>query len=135
MACNQRQKGARGEREAAKLLRDLGFAGARRGQQFRGGYDTPDVICEALPDILFEVKQDQSVKPGTKRFEDVWSKLASDAVGPTGFVYPALLWRHDRGPWHMTFIAENPHQRVTVTGPEEIKRALRWLQGLEEEVA
>jgi Holliday junction resolvase len=129
---NCRSKGARGEREAAKLLRDLGFAGARRGQQFRGGYDTPDVICEALPGILLEVKCEQAVKPGTKRFEDVWSKLCEDA-GTTRA--PALLWRHDRQKWNLTFWANQPSVLVTVTGEEHIKRALCWLQGLEEEVA
>jgi Holliday junction resolvase len=129
---NCRSKGARGEREAAKLLRDLGFAGARRGQQFRGGYDTPDVICEALPGILLEVKCEQAVKPGTKRFEDVWSKLCEDA-GTTRA--PALLWRHDRQKWNLTFWANVPCMLVTITGEKQIKRALCWLQGLAEEVA
>lgn len=128
---NCRQKGARGEREAAKLLRDLGFAGARRGQQFRGGYDTPDVICEALPGVLLEVKLEQAVKPGTKRFEDVWHKLCMDS----GERAPALLWRHNRQPWNLTFIAEFPPMLVTVTGEEDIHDALCWLQGLSEEVA
>jgi Holliday junction resolvase len=125
---NCRSKGARGEREAAKLLRDLGFAGARRGQQFRGGYDTPDVICEALPGILLEVKCEQAVKPGTKRFDDVWAKVRLDA----GSRQPALLWRHDRQKWNLTFHASNPSMLVTVTGEEEIRDALEWLQALHE---
>jgi Holliday junction resolvase len=129
---NCRAKGARGEREAAKLLRDLGFAGARRGQQFRGGYDTPDVICESLPGIILEVKCEQAVKPGTKRFEDVWDRLVKDCRVRQ---LPALLWRHDRGQWNLTIMAENPRMRVTVTGREDIKAALCWLQGLGEEVA
>jgi Holliday junction resolvase len=128
---NCRSKGARGEREAAKLLRDLGFAGARRGQQFRGGYDTPDVICEALPGVLLEVKLEQTVKLGTKRFEDVWSKLCEDAKAQL----PALLWRHNRSAWNLTFYSGFPPLRVTVTGAEDIGHALRYLKKLTEEVA
>jgi hypothetical protein len=51
-----RQKGKRGERELALLLRSEGFA-ARRGVQFQGSPDSPDVVCEALPGIHLEVKR------------------------------------------------------------------------------
>ena len=40
---NIRRKGANYEREIARYLRDHGYD-ARRGQQFRGGADSPDVI-------------------------------------------------------------------------------------------
>lgn len=39
---NSRQKGKRGELELAKVLRGYGFD-SRRGQQFKGGSDSPDV--------------------------------------------------------------------------------------------
>ena len=52
---NSRQKGARGERAFAALLRNYGL-GAYRGQQFRGGSDSPDVVCPDLPHVHFEVK-------------------------------------------------------------------------------
>ena len=52
---NRREKGIRGELEWSKFLRDHGFR-ARRGQQHAGGPDSPDVICDALPSIHFEVK-------------------------------------------------------------------------------
>jgi Holliday junction resolvase len=44
MTINSRQKGARGEREWAQWLRDNLGIEARRGQQFAGGTDSPDVI-------------------------------------------------------------------------------------------
>lgn len=43
---NSRQKGARGERELAKVLNEAGFKGSRRGQQFSGGSDSPDVVTK-----------------------------------------------------------------------------------------
>lgn len=56
MTINSRAKGARGEREFANLLCEYGFD-ARRGQQFSGGKDSPDVVCTALPQFHFEVKR------------------------------------------------------------------------------
>src|SRR5262245_49571198 len=52
---NSRQKGARGERAWRDELGANGYA-ARRGQQFSGSPDSPDVVCPALPWIHFEVK-------------------------------------------------------------------------------
>jgi len=52
---NQRAKGARGERLWRDQLREAGFT-ARRGQQFSGGTDSPDVICEELKNLHMEVK-------------------------------------------------------------------------------
>lgn len=43
MATNGKQKGKRGELEVAHLMIDAGFD-ARRGQQFKGTEDSPDVI-------------------------------------------------------------------------------------------
>ena len=51
---NSRDKGARGEREAASLLREYGYD-ARRGQQFSGANGDADVV--GLPDIHLEIKR------------------------------------------------------------------------------
>lgn len=60
MTTNSRQKGKRGELEAAAELRRLGFDGARRGQQFRGGPDSPD-IADAIPGVHLEVKRTETL--------------------------------------------------------------------------
>ncbi len=52
---NSREKGKRGERQWRDELRANGYA-ARRGQQFSGSPESPDVVCDALPWIHFEVK-------------------------------------------------------------------------------
>lgn len=41
---NSRQKGKRGESAWRDFLREHGYPDARRGQQFRGGPDSPDVV-------------------------------------------------------------------------------------------
>ena len=58
---HSRNKGKRGELEFAKLLTSEGFE-ARRGQQFSGGSDSPDVVCEALGKFHFEVKRVEALR-------------------------------------------------------------------------
>lgn len=60
MPINSRAKGARGERLWRDELREAGFT-ARRGQQFAGGTDSPDVLCEELRGLHQEVKFVQSL--------------------------------------------------------------------------
>jgi Holliday junction resolvase len=52
---NSRNKGKTGELEFAALLRSRGYATARRGQQFRGGGDSPDVV--GVAGVHHEVKR------------------------------------------------------------------------------
>lgn len=58
---NSRQKGAVGEREFANLLKAAGIE-SRRGQQFHGGKDSPDVIS-GLTNVHFEVKRVEAGNP------------------------------------------------------------------------
>lgn len=55
---NSRQKGAAGERELAEFLRQHGYE-ARRGQQFSGGGDSPDVVTN-LEGVHIENKRVES---------------------------------------------------------------------------
>jgi Holliday junction resolvase len=53
---NSRRKGKRGELEWAAALRAAGYT-ARRGQQYKGSPESPDVLCDDLPlPIHWEVK-------------------------------------------------------------------------------
>lgn len=58
---NSRDKGARGERELAHFLKDRGIE-ARRGQQFSGGADSPDVVSD-LKHVHFECKRVEAGNP------------------------------------------------------------------------
>lgn len=80
---NSRAKGARGEVELAHWLTERGFT-ARRGQQFSGGGDSPDVVCERLKALGVQVE--------CKRVEklEVYKALAQaqrDAGGTGGVVF------------------------------------------------
>ena len=61
MPINSRDKGARGERELADFLRQHGIE-ARRGQQFSGGADSPDVVTN-MPDVHLECKRVEKGNP------------------------------------------------------------------------
>ena len=68
---NSRRKGARGERQWRDELRANGYC-ARRGQQFCGSAESPDVICDSLPWIHFEVKAVERLN------------IEDDGAGPAG---------------------------------------------------
>ncbi len=56
---NSNRKGKKGELEAAALLREYGFE-ARRGQQYSGGGDSPDVV-HSIPGVHIEVKRTETL--------------------------------------------------------------------------
>ena len=55
MPINSKQKGKTGEREAAKFLTEIFGEHCRRGVQYQGGPNSPDVV--GIPGIHFEVKR------------------------------------------------------------------------------
>lgn len=59
MTINSNAKGKAGEREMAAFLRARGYGDARRGQQYSGGHDSPDVV--GLPGVHIEVKRTESL--------------------------------------------------------------------------
>lgn len=87
MTINSRQKGAAGERELASYLRERGFD-ARRGQQFRGGADSPDVV--GLPGWHIEVKRTEKGNPYD------W---LDQAVNDAGGNLPVVCHRRNRRDW------------------------------------
>ena len=123
MAINSKQKGSRGERDAVKLLKSLGFDDARRGQQFRGSPESPDVEClETLPNIHFEIKWDKTVDFGTKRFNDAMQQAIRDAGTKQ---VPVMLWKHNGKPWRLTWLCDDIE--LTTTGEDGIRTALHFL--------
>ena len=48
MSASQKNKGKRGERELARLLTLNGHP-ARRGRQYSGSPESPDVVCPSMP--------------------------------------------------------------------------------------
>ena len=88
---NSRQKGARGERELAGILRDYGYQ-ARRGQQYSGANGDADVV--GLPGVHIECKRVERLN-----LYDAMSQSRHDArVGET----PVVMHRKDHSEWLVT---------------------------------
>lgn len=88
MPINSRRKGATGERELAKYLREHGY-NARRGQQYSGANGDADVI--GLPGFHIEVKR-------TERFE-VYKALTQAQNDAKMGEIPLVCHRKNRGQW------------------------------------
>lgn len=88
MPINSRQKGATGERELARYLREHGY-NARRGQQYSGANGDADVV--GLPGFHIEVKR-------TERFE-VYKALTQAQNDAKMGEIPLVCHRKNRGQW------------------------------------
>lgn len=93
---NSREKGKRGERQWRDELRANGYA-ARRGQQFSGSPDSPDVICDGLPWAHFEVKLVERL--------DLYAAMDQARRDSAGKV-PLVAHRRNFWPWLVTMDAE-----------------------------
>ena len=83
-------KGKRGERElAAELGRVLGVT-ARRGVQFQGSPDSPDVVTN-IPNVHFECKRSERI-----RLYEALEQAASDAGAEK---IPVVCHRQNNKPW------------------------------------
>ena len=100
---NSKQKGARGEREFAQLLRDHGFE-ARRGQQYCGANGDADVICDSLPQFHFEVKRTETLNLKNAILQSQADCDKKNALGLTkegyfGTIVPVVMHRYSGGKW------------------------------------
>lgn len=94
---NSRRKGADGERELSNRLTDHGHT-CRRGQQHRGGGDSPDVV--GLDGIHIECKRVQKLN-----VEKAMAQSRRDAEG-TGDL-PVVMHRRDWEVWKVTMDLED----------------------------
>jgi hypothetical protein len=90
MGLLSRNKGKRGEREAAAEIRRLFRTEANRGCQHHGGPEAPDIVT-AIHGVHFEVKRTQAL-----RLFDAIEQAVQDA-GPDRI--PVVLHRSNGRPW------------------------------------
>lgn len=89
MGSKSRNKGKRGEREAAAAIsRHLGVP-ARRGVQYHGGEDSPDLVT-GLAGVHFEVKRTETLS-----LYDAMGQAIDDA----GDKVPVVLHRRNNRVW------------------------------------
>lgn len=93
---NSRQKGARGERELAAVLREYGFE-CRRGQQYSGANGDADVV--GLPGVHIECKRVESLNIH-KAIEQAKSDARENEL-------PTVFHRKNGKPWLVTMTLED----------------------------
>jgi Holliday junction resolvase len=94
---NSRSKGARAERQWRDCLREAGY-NARRGQQFSGSPDSPDVVCPDLPWAHFEVKHVEHLNIG-----GAMDQATSDCGGKM----PIVVHRKNQRDWEVNITYED----------------------------
>lgn len=108
-----RDKGIRGEKLWRNELREQGWM-ARRGQQFSGSPDSPDVVCEELGCFHFEVKN-------VERFNayEAMEQATRDAGERQ---IPVVAHKRNRHPWLVVMTAEAFFRLVRNADLEELSR-------------
>lgn len=93
---NSRDKGKRGELEFAHFLKDNHGIDARRGQQFSGGNESPDVV--GVPGLHLEVKRVESL--------NIHAAVAQATKDAAGLPW-AVAHRRNGGKWLVTVDAKH----------------------------
>lgn len=96
MSKMSRNKGKRGELEWAKLCTKAGLP-SRRGQQFAGGTNSPDVIHEGCDKLHCEVKRVEQL--------NLAAALAQADEDAMKCQYPYVAHRKNGGKWMVTMSA------------------------------
>lgn len=94
---NSRDKGARGEREWAAYLQELTGKPTRRGCQFAGGQDSPDVVG-GIEGTHCEVKRVERL--------NIYDAMAQ-ALRDAGVNTPYVAHRRDKRGWLITIRADD----------------------------
>lgn len=97
MSINSNQKGKRGEREVAGLLKEHGFSDARRSQQYAGTNNDADVV--GLDGIHIEVKRVERLNID-KAMEQAISDCGEEDT-------PVVIHRKDRKDWKVTMLFDD----------------------------
>ena len=93
---NSRAKGARGERELARILRGYGYD-CRRGQQYCGANGDADVV--GLPGIHIECKRGQRLNIEEAMLQAIRDRREGE--------YPAVFHRKNNGKWMVTMLLDD----------------------------
>ena len=97
---NSRQKGARGERDVAKILREFGFE-ARRGVQYSGKSGDADVI--GITGLHLEVKNVEHLNLD-KAMEQSERDAHAEFIKTGKPVVPVVVHKKNRTDWKITMM-------------------------------
>ena len=93
---NSKDKGKRGERHVAKVLREHGYD-AKRGVQYQGSPDSPDVV--GIPGVHIEVKFTEHL--------NIWNALAQSEKDAGADEIPIVVFKRNRSKDYVALSLEN----------------------------
>lgn len=96
MGKSQREKGKRGERELAAILKSYGYD-TKRGVQYKGGPDSPDVV--GLPGVHIECKRVERLN-----IDDAVDQAVSDSDDDE---LACVFHRKNKRGWNVTMPLED----------------------------
>lgn len=96
---NSRQKGKSGELELVHYLKDRGYDDARRGQQFKGSPDSPDIECESLGQYHIECKRVERLQ--------LYSAMEQSEADAGEHQTPIVFHRKNRKDWLVILRADD----------------------------
>ena len=94
---NSKRKGAVGEREIAQYLREHGFTEAKRGVQYQGSPDSPDVT--GLTGFHIEVKRVEKLELDKALAQSIRDAGADEI--------PVVFHRKNRTKWKCTLLLDD----------------------------
>lgn len=98
MAINSRTKGKTGELEIAKILREkYGYTEAKRGCQFKGGPDSPDVV--GIDGLHLEIKRVEKLNIDEALEQSIRDSGENEM--------PVVVHRKNRKPWKVTMLLDD----------------------------
>ena len=95
---NSKQKGKRGELEVVHVLKEHGFA-ARRGQQFKGTNDSPDIIHSLPIGQNLEVKRVEKLNVQKALDQSMSDKAPEDIA--------VVVHRSNKTEWKVTLYLDD----------------------------
>jgi len=110
---NSCSKGKRTEREFRDRLRDNGYKSARRGQQFSGSPESPDVVCEELSQFHFEVK-------GVERL-NIWDAMYQSTKDSALAQFPVVAHKKNGESFLITMTFEDWIRLVKLAYPPVVE--------------
>lgn len=110
---NSRKKGSRGELELCHFIISNGFD-ARRGQQFKGTPDSPDIVSEMLAGIGIHIECKRVESGNLYNWLEQAKKDAGSAV-------PIVMHRRSDKPWVAILDLEQFLSFIQTTYPLHLK--------------
>lgn len=95
---NSKLKGKNGELELSHYLTERGFP-ARRGQQFKGTPDSPDIICDSLSSYHIECKRVEKLNVDNAMNQSIQDS-GEDQI-------PIVIHRKNREQWKVTMLLDD----------------------------